>query len=363
VADAAPETTATLAGTLTAELLLDSATTEFDEADLLRVTVQVEVAPLATLAGLQLKDVTAGGVTVTDTVVCAVPLKVAVMVAVCAVKELAVAKKVADAAPETTVTPAGTVTAALLLERVTTELAVADLLRLTVQVEVAPLAMLAGLQLKDVTCAGLVTVTDTVVCAVPLKVAVRVAACAVEELAVARKVADAAPETTVTLAGTVTAALLLERVTTELAAAALFRFTVQVEVAPLAMLAGLQLKDVTTGAVTVTDTVVCAVPLKVAVRVAVCAVEELAVARKVADAAPETTVTLAGTVTASLLLVSATTEFAVADLLRVTVQVEVAPLATLAGLQLKDVTPAGAATVTDTVVWAVPLKDAVRVAV
>jgi hypothetical protein len=58
-------------------------------------------------------------------------------------------------------------------------------------------------------------------------------------------VADAAPEATVTLAGTVTAALLLESVTTELDEAALFRFTVQVEVEPLAMLAGLQLKDET----------------------------------------------------------------------------------------------------------------------
>ena len=149
---------------------------------------------------------------------------------------------------------------------------------------------------------------------------------------------DAAPEATVTLAGTVTAALLLERVTTELAVADLFRFTVQVEVAPLAMLAGVQLKDVTAGAVTVTDTVVCAVPLKDAVRVAVCAVEEFAVARKVADAAPEATVTLAGTVTAALLLLSVTTELDEAALFRFTVQVEVEPLATLAGLQLKDET-------------------------
>ncbi len=82
MADAAPETTVTLAGTLTAELLLDSATTEFDEADLLRVTVQVDVVPLAMLAGLQLKNVTCAGVTVTDSVVCAVPLKEAVRVAV-----------------------------------------------------------------------------------------------------------------------------------------------------------------------------------------------------------------------------------------------------------------------------------------
>jgi hypothetical protein len=77
--------------------------------------------------------------------------------------------------PELTVTFAGTVTAALLLDRVTTALPDAALLRFTVHDALAPLAILDGLQLIELTCAELVAVTDTVVCAVPLYVAVIVA--------------------------------------------------------------------------------------------------------------------------------------------------------------------------------------------
>jgi hypothetical protein len=58
-------------------------------------------------------------------------------------------------------------------------------------------------------------------------------------------VAEVAPEATVTLGGTVTAALLLESVTTVLPEAGALRFTVQFDVAPLAMLVGLQVTDVT----------------------------------------------------------------------------------------------------------------------
>ena len=71
----APEATVTLAGTVTAVLLLESVTTVFPEAAELRVTVQFVVAPLATGDGLQLKEATcADALTVTVTVVCADPL-------------------------------------------------------------------------------------------------------------------------------------------------------------------------------------------------------------------------------------------------------------------------------------------------
>jgi hypothetical protein len=74
-AEVAPEATVTLAGTATAVLLLESATTVFPEVDLLRVTVQFDVAPLATVDGLQLKEVTcADALAVTITVVCTDPL-------------------------------------------------------------------------------------------------------------------------------------------------------------------------------------------------------------------------------------------------------------------------------------------------
>jgi hypothetical protein len=83
----------------------------------------------------------------------------------------------------------------------------------------------------------------------------------VSEFAVAWKVADVAPEATVTLAGIVTAVLLLESITTAFPEAALLRMTMQFDEEPLAMLVGLQLKDVTAGAATVTVNVVCTDPL------------------------------------------------------------------------------------------------------
>jgi hypothetical protein len=58
---------------VTAVLLLESATTVFPEAAWLRVTVQFEMAPLATVDGLQLKEVTCAGA-VTVTVLCTDPL-------------------------------------------------------------------------------------------------------------------------------------------------------------------------------------------------------------------------------------------------------------------------------------------------
>jgi hypothetical protein len=81
----------------------------------------------------------------------------------------------ADVAPELTVTFAGTLTAALLLDRVTTVLPDAALLRFTVHDALAPLAILDGLQLIELTCAEFVAVTVTVVCADALYVAVIVA--------------------------------------------------------------------------------------------------------------------------------------------------------------------------------------------
>jgi hypothetical protein len=61
--------------------------------------------------------------------------------------------------------------------------------------------------------------------------------------AVAVNPADAAPELTVTFPGTLTAALLLDRVTTALPDAALFRLTVQLDVPPLATVEGVQLTE------------------------------------------------------------------------------------------------------------------------
>jgi hypothetical protein len=61
VADVEPDATVTLAGTVTAALLLESATTALPEAALFRFTVQLEVALLATVDGLQLRELTCAG--------------------------------------------------------------------------------------------------------------------------------------------------------------------------------------------------------------------------------------------------------------------------------------------------------------
>jgi hypothetical protein len=77
-------------------------------------------------------------------------------------------------------------------------------------------------------------------------------------------------------------------------------------------------------------------------------------AEKVAVVAPEETVTLAGTVTAGLLLESPTALFPEAAPFRVTVQFDSAPLAIAVGVQVNEVIClVGAFTVT--VAWADPL--------
>ena len=55
-ADVAPEFTVTFAGTLTAALLLDSETTALPDAASFRLTVQLDVPPLATVDGEQLTE-------------------------------------------------------------------------------------------------------------------------------------------------------------------------------------------------------------------------------------------------------------------------------------------------------------------
>jgi hypothetical protein len=68
-----PEATVTLAGTVTAVLLLDSATTALPEAALFRLTVQLDVALRAIVDGLHLSELTCADAA-TVKVVCAEPL-------------------------------------------------------------------------------------------------------------------------------------------------------------------------------------------------------------------------------------------------------------------------------------------------
>jgi len=61
--------------------------------------------------------------------------------------------------PDGTITDAGTIKAVLLLKSVTAVLLEATVFRLSAQFVVAPLEMVAGLQVNEVTCMGGVTVT------------------------------------------------------------------------------------------------------------------------------------------------------------------------------------------------------------
>ena len=141
---------------------------------------------------------------------------------------------------------------------------------------------------------------------------------------------------TVTLAGTVTLALLLDSATLAPTVAAELRVTVHAEVPGARTLAGMQLRLLTVSVDEIVRTKVLDAPPKVAVRVAVCAVEtEATVAVKAPVVAPAATVTLAGTVTLALLLDNATLTAPVAAALSVTVHAEVPGATTMVGLQLR----------------------------
>jgi hypothetical protein len=165
-----PPPTVTFAGTVTAPLLLESVTAAPpDGAAFVKVTVQIEDPPPATVDGLQAIPPTCSSeVTVTDDV-CEVPLYVAVRVAAwSAVTVPAVAVKLAVVTPALTVTLDGTVTLPLLLDRLTAAPPDgATFVNVTVQLDVAPLATADGLQIRELTCTGALTVREAV-CSVPL---------------------------------------------------------------------------------------------------------------------------------------------------------------------------------------------------
>ena len=157
----------------------------------------------------------------------------------------AVTTKVAEVEPAATVTEAGVVSSELLSESVTKDPPTgAAAVRVTVQVLIAPEARLVGVQANEdkATVAARFTLA---VLETPLMVAVIEAARLLAITpAVALKVADVAPAATVTEAGVVSKALLLDK-DTELppAGAALVSVTVHVLIAPEARLEGLQVSD------------------------------------------------------------------------------------------------------------------------
>jgi len=223
-----PEATVTLAGTVTAALLLDKVTLTLAGADAVRAAVQVVLPGALIAAEAQDKDESCGGATwVTESVNdLEAPLRVAVSitelcvdapaVAVAENVTTAVAENVALLWPAATVTLGGTTTAGLLLS--TTMVAPpagAGADRFTVHVVVPGGLIAADVQAKELSCTMMTKLMERVkVLEPPLRVAVTMAVwfevtCA----AAAGKVAVVCPALTVTLAGTVTVALLLNKVT------------------------------------------------------------------------------------------------------------------------------------------------------
>ncbi len=171
---------------------------------------------------------------------------------------------------------------------------------------------------------------------------------AVTAVVVTVNVAEVAPPATVTVAGTVAAAVLLDvRFTLKPpVGAALPRVTVPVEGVPPGTDVGLSETALTTGGLTVNVAVCFAVPV-VAVIVGVCAVATASVVTvKVVDVEPAGTVTVAGTVAADVKLdESVTTSPPVgATPLMVTVPVDGVPPVTVVGFRLSALT-VGASTV------------------
>ena len=355
LAPVCPAVTFTPAGTLTIALLLDSETVVPPEGAIpLIVTVQLTVPGPVTVPGVQLRLMICScccvdGETVSPVVV-VLPFSPAVSVALTAAAvPPAEAMKVTKFCPAATVTLAGTVTVALLLDSETTVPPEGAFpLIVTVQLAVPGPVTVAGVQLRLVTCNCCVD-GDTiipVVVVLPFSPAISVALTAVAVPPVeAMKVTKFCPAATVTLAGTVTFALLLDSETTIPPEGAFpLIVTVQLAVPGPVTLAGVQLRLVTCSCCCVDGEtvrpVVVVLPFNPASSVALTAVAvPPAEAMKVTKFCPAATVTLAGTVTVVLLLDSETTvppEGAFP--LIVTVQLAVPGPVTVAGVQLTLVT-------------------------
>jgi hypothetical protein len=159
----------------------------------------------------------------------------------------------------------------------------------------------------------------------------------------ALKVVEALLPGTVTAAGTVNAALLLEIATVlPPEGVAWLRVTVQVEAEPELTLLGLQATAETNVGATRLTVAVCIVPFKLAATVAVwLVVRAPEVATKVAEVAPAGTATEVGMVNRGLLSDSATVVADEMASFKFTVQVVEPPAVTVLGLQLNDARPSG----------------------
>ena len=332
---AAPFGTVTVAGTVAAPVLLDAkfTTTPPGPATSARVTVAVVFTPPATDPLASDRAVTLGGLT-TSSVVAVAVASVALIVAVTELATCVVPTvKVLLIEPAGTVTVAGSVTPARLLESETTIPPVgALLLNVTVPVELLLPTTLDGASETDAnrparTAKAPVTLDACVLAVTTTPVSVETA------FVFTVKIASCEPAATVTLAGTVAAASLESRFTIKPPAGALLsRLTMPVAVLPPATPDGEIVMTKTRGAITV-RTAAAVVPFAAAVIVDdVLTVTGTVVMVNVAVVVPSGMVTVAGTPATALLLERVTTNPPTGALVsRLTIPVAVLPPATPAG--------------------------------
>src|SRR5712691_5335185 len=313
----------------------------------------------------------AAGVTVSSAVLVTPPKLAEIVAEVDAVTDTVVTVNVALVAPAGTVTLplTGTLATALLLDRVTTAPPVgAVALKVTVATEELPPTTLVGFSPKPDTVRGGggaagETVSRAVLVTPPKEAEIVTEVDAVTDTVVTLNVVLVLPAGTVTLpiAGTLaTAVLLLERVTTAppVGAAAL-KVTVPVEDAGPTTLVGLSasVESVTggggAGGETVSSAVLVRPPKEAEIVMVVDAVTEVVVTLKLAVVVPAATVTLAGTVATTVLLLERVTAVAAEGAgLMLTVPCKVLPPATVAGVSVTLLRAGGALGVQpDNVAW------------
>lgn len=349
----APDGTVTAEGTLSAPLLLARETAAPPPgAAALKVTVQVLPAPEVKEEGLQDRVVRLRGAARLIVKLCEPPFNVAVISTVESEATFpAVTLKDAEVAPEGTTTVPLMDTEELLLDKLTGVAPLGDgVLSVTVQVLVAPEVSVAGLQVRPVRRTGATRLTEKF-CELPFRLAVITAVeLDVKVAAVAVKLAEVAPEGTVTDPGTVNELLLLASATVEPPpGAAALKVTVQVLPAPEFNEDGLHVKPVSSAGATRFKEELSEPPFKEAVIAVVELVESVpAVAVKFAEVAPEATVTDPGTVNELLLLVSATVVPPLgATVPMVTVHVLLPPEFNDDGLQVSPVSCVGTTRLTE----------------
>jgi hypothetical protein len=345
----------TLAGTLAAAVLLLPSVTSAPPAGAgpFSVTVPVDELPPGTNVGLNVTELRFAAVTVNVAVFVIVLYVAEIATDVLAATGAVVTLNVAVVAFGAIVTLAGTLAAALLLLPSVTSAppAGAGPFSVTVPVDELPPRTDVGRSLTELRFAA-VTVKVAVFVIVPYVAEIATDVLAATGAVVTLNVALVAFGAIVTLAGTLAAAVLLLPSVTSAppAGAGPFSLTVPVDALPPRTDIGLTVTELRAAAVTVKVAVFVIVPYVAEIATDVLAATGALAAKNVAVVAPETTVTLAGTVATDVLLLLIVTRAPPpgAGPFSVTVPVDELPPRTDVGLNVTELSvAAGAVTVNE----------------